>query len=880
MATSEQLLQVVPQKIGKFLYYRLGETTINQLKDFGLIPLRDYGDLIKKKPDGLIVYHKDVKGIVESKSPEELTTENQERAAIDQEKEVARKLCKLLIITDNISKTLWINALNGERIRNKDGDEIRTLFDSKFAKHVSEIERLIDDIDISLSESRSQLQEEKIIDPSDLARQMWQTIWVATGKSPIKCLYNVVELLIFKFLSDLNILEEEYRFNKVYEMSKTRPETALIFYANNPRKQVYTLFPEGDDKTTIINGTIFVNEQGEPNLSQAVLFHHSLKHLYEYDVNFGSFIKIDKNFKTKLYETFLKQEVEALGQYFTTRKIVQSIVRMSRLDEEDFPYQGKRICDPFCGVGGFLLEILNLNEKMKQCFVPDDNGKVNPPFVLEGFDKGFEREDERTIILAKANMLIYLTDIVFRHPKLTLEFAKTFNQTFTLFRDNLATFSHIITSEAGKYDYILTNPPYVTRGSKIIKEEIKSKGLSKYYPINAYGLEGLAIEWVIRSLKPSGKAFIIVPDGVMERKVDKKLRNHILKECYLDAIISLPVRTFYANFRKTYILALTKKEGVNDIQKHNVFSYLVSDIGEDLTKKNRDEIQTNNLPEMEKLFAMYSAVKDDPTAYALINSPRCKLIDVNSLKNSKHWRVEKWWTEEDLKKLGIVEEEVELKSIIGSLENTRGMVERLMSERDTTPYIGSLVTTPKISDLFDVFKGSAGYTRKWIKSHVGDYPLYSSQTSHEGIIGMINKYDYDVKQCLTWTTDGVYAGTVFLREGKFGMTSHAGALILKDKLNGIYLAYDVNEIYLPYVYHILKNKLRKYALGQEHQNKRVTVDVIKEMDIEIPIIDERTFDIKRQQEIAMQFDKYELAFDEAMHAKDELITTLQKALGR
>ena len=338
------------------MYYRLGETTINQLKDAGLIPSKKYGKLLKKKPDGIIIYGNDVKGIVESKSTKELNTELKEKKAIEQEKEIAKELCKILIITDNNSKTIWINSLNGDRIKRKDGREIKTIFDSKLTKNVNEIESLIEEVDLSITATNSTLREEKIIDPSDLARQMWQTIWVATGKSPIKCLYNVVELLIFKFLSDLNVLDKSYGFNTVYELTKTSPEEALTFYARNSRMQIGDLFPKGTDDTTLINGTIFVNEAGMPNLSQSVLFQHSLKHLFEYQNNFGNFVKIDKNFKTKLYETFLKQEVEALGQYFTTRKTVQSIIRLSKLDEESFRFNNVRICDPFCGVGGFFMK--------------------------------------------------------------------------------------------------------------------------------------------------------------------------------------------------------------------------------------------------------------------------------------------------------------------------------------------------------------------------------------------------------------------------------------------------------------------------------------------------------------------------------------------
>lgn len=44
------------------------------------------------------------------------------------------------------------------------------------------------------------------------------------------------------------------------------------------------------------------------------------------------------------------------------------------------------------------------------------------------------------------------------------------------------------------------------------------------------GIEGLFMEWIVRALKPGGKAFIVVPDGIMNRSNDKKLRNFILDE--------------------------------------------------------------------------------------------------------------------------------------------------------------------------------------------------------------------------------------------------------------------------------------------------------------------------------------------------------------
>ena len=55
------------------------------------------------------------------------------------------------------------------------------------------------------------------------------------------------------------------------------------------------------------------------------------------------------------------------------------------------------------------------------------------------------------------------------------------------------------------------------------------------------------------------------------------------------------------------------------------------------------------------------------------------------------------------------------------------------------------------------------------------YPVYSSQTSNEGILGYDKKYDFDGKY-LTWTTDGANAGSVFYRNGKFRCTNVCGVL--------------------------------------------------------------------------------------------------------
>ena len=477
---SEELRQTIPQSIGKYTYLKLGETTIKQLMENDLIPKRSYKGLLRKKPDGIVFFQKSVKAVVEYKAPEKLRSETDVRNAIEQELDVAKALCKILIVTDGLH-TYWINALNGQEILDTKGNVINTTFDALNVKNVNILEYLIEEIDLSIDESNSCIRSYQNVDPTPLANKLWQTIWAATGKSPVKCLYNVVELFIFKFLSDLRVLPQDVSFENVYEKSLVSPEDALDYYARNTRVKIKRLFPKGADGTTIINGTIFVDENGNANLSQSYLFAYSLKHLQDYSEEFGSLTKISKQFKTKLYESFLKQEVEALGQYFTPRVIVQAVIRMAGLDDPTFSFRGKRICDPFCGVGGFLMELINLNENVMDAFRPDASGHIHEGFVLNGFDKGFEKDDERTIIMAKANMLIYLAEILFQNPNCTEEFAALFNRSFTLFKDNLGSFGYVepFTNPEKQYDYILSNPPYVISGTKIIKDELRKTAKTK-----------------------------------------------------------------------------------------------------------------------------------------------------------------------------------------------------------------------------------------------------------------------------------------------------------------------------------------------------------------------------------------------------------------
>jgi len=97
----------------------------------------------------------------------------------------------------------------------------------------------------------------------------------------------------------------------------------------------------------------------------------------------------------------------------------------------------------------------------------------------------------------------------------------------------------------------------------------------------------------------------------------------------------------------------------------------------------------------------------------------------------------------------------------------------------------------RVKDIFNISRGRVIPQTK-IKDK--GYPVYSSQTENDGCLGFIETYDFD-SNLLTWTTDGVNAGTVFLRRGKFNCTNICGTLTPK-KVKNIdlkYFLYSVQE---------------------------------------------------------------------------------------
>ena len=775
----KKLSEKVP-KIGKWDFYNIGNTSIQDLKRYGIIRNVDYRPYEKKKVDAILVLNKSVIAIIEYKTPQQFKSELQKRRAILQELDVANALdAKIYIVTDG-DNTKWINPKTGNVVKQEDDSELNYRFDYN-DKNLADT---INKVAYSINETNDKIRPVKLINPTDLAQSIWQDVWSVSGATPENCLYTFVELFIFKYLSDLGILTNMHSFNylmSLYEQKET-DDSVLEYYATIIRPFIKTIFKHGSDGTTIINGTIFVSKAEKVVAGYSTVFHKILTKFK----NYGKLENIDYDFKSKLFESFLKESINKKnwGQYFTPLCVVRAIVEMA----EGYIKPGISICDPACGVGKFLLE--PIQKHLHQFYQIQPDGHIIPKITLKGFDKGFDKDEQKTIILAKANMLIYFSNLLKENPHVAEHVHELLNNTFLLKTNSiLGTLSDAVENE---YDLILTNPPYVTSGSSNLKDEISKDGtLQDYYKVNGMGVEGLFMEWIVRALKPGGHAYVVVPDGIMNRQNDVELRRFIRNECYINGIISLPAKTFFTTPKKTYILCLTKKTENTETQTSPVFTYLVSEIGES-RDVYRFEIEQNDLQDAVKLYKGFMGSME----YFIENNsnPRCKIQPIERFSPDNHWSVDRWWTREEYINLGIEEqqESISLQELGTNVNELADAFRELSLEMsgigETIPkkYVTHEVS---LSDkkLFELSIGKRVVKRDFHLMH-GEYPIYSANVfTPIGYHDSSNITDFS-KNFVLWGIDGNFEFNFIRKDTKFRYTDHCGAIrILTDDILPEYL---------------------------------------------------------------------------------------------
>lgn len=174
----------------------------------------------------------------------------------------------------------------------------------------------------------------------------------------------------------------------------------------------------------------------------------------------------------------------------------------------------------------------------------------------------------------------------------------------------------------------------------------------------------------------------------------------------------------------------------------------------------------------------------------------------------------------------------------------QGTMQELLTGKRRLPGFSGEWEQKNVGDMAEVGRGRVISHKEISTAIEAKYPVYSSQTSYNGIMGYIDTYDFD-GEYVTWTTDGVNAGKVFYRSGRFNCTNVCGAIKLKVD-NPQFIARLLDTVTSRYVSKNLANpKLMNAPMKQitvyvpPLAEQTAIADILSDMDAEIEALEEK-----------------------------------------
>lgn len=274
---------------------------------------------------------------------------------------------------------------------------------------------------------------------------------------------------------------------------------------------------------------------------------------------------MDVDVKGQAFEGLLEKAAsegkKGAGQYFTPRVLIQSIVRIMKPDPRS---AGEfKIFDPACGTGGFLV--------------------VAFEWLMKLTGGTFERKDFKKI----KKETYYGQDLVPRPRRLAL---------MNLFLHGIEPVIYLgdaiyETDRGEKYDCILTNPPFGTKGANQAPDRDD-------FTIETSNKQLNFIQHVLTILKPGGRAAMVLPDNVLFEDKAGEVFKILMQDCNLHTILRLPRGTFtpYSQGVKANVIFFQK-----GLPTENVWIFDARSNVEGVTKKDRP-LTAKYFEEFEKCY--------------------------------------------------------------------------------------------------------------------------------------------------------------------------------------------------------------------------------------------------------------------------------------
>jgi type I restriction enzyme M protein len=231
------------------------------------------------------------------------------------------------------------------------------------------------------------------------------------------------------------------------------------------------------------------------------------------------------------YEYLIKYFADSAGkkggEFYTPSEVVRLLVNIIE------PQQHMMVYDPCVGSGGMLIQSKQYVEEM---------GGDSRDLGLYG-----QEDNGGTWAICKMNMIL--------HGVVTADIRNG---------DTIKNPMHLDAGgELKKFSRVIANPPFSQNYSK---KDMKFRERFRFgfCPENGKKADLMFVQHMIASLREDGKMATIMPHGVLFRGgEEKKIREGIIKEGLLEAVIGLPPNLFYGTGIPACVLVINK-DGAKD----------------------------------------------------------------------------------------------------------------------------------------------------------------------------------------------------------------------------------------------------------------------------------------------------------------------------
>jgi type I restriction enzyme M protein len=318
----------------------------------------------------------------------------------------------------------------------------------------------------------------------------------------------------------------------------------------------------------------------------------------------------DVDVKGAVFEGLLEKAAaegkKGAGQYFTPRVLIRSMVRCIKPDPravKDF-----KIGDPACGTGGFLVAAYEW--LLQQTGGALDRGIAKRIRAQTYYGQDLVGRPRRlalmNLYLHQVDPHIRLGDSIYEAPA------------------------------ADRFDVVLTNPPFGTKGANQAPERDD-------FVIQTSNKQLNFIQHVLTILKPGGRAAIVVPDNVLFAGQAGEVFQILMEDCDVHTVLRSPRGTFspYTEGTKTNVIFFTKGKPTERVWIFDARANVPK-----ITKKSRP-LTPKQFQEFEACFGNDPNGRSDR---AESDSPagRWKSFSIDEVKN-KHFKLDafKWIRDEE-----------------------------------------------------------------------------------------------------------------------------------------------------------------------------------------------------------------------------------------